>query len=104
MDTGSTNKWNASAGHVNMIQEEPSSATWRHVPSQSTPADLIKRNWVFNINNIHTTVDMTTQVITEAINEAYNGGQHSNRYLELRNVYVALRQPLEDITWKLRSQ
>jgi len=39
----------------------------------------------------------TTQVIIEAIKLACNGVQHSYRYLEIRNVHVALLQLLEDI-------
>jgi len=53
-----------------------------------------------SIINIHTIVERTTQVITEAIKQACNGGQHSNGYLELRNVHIALPQLLEDITWR----
>jgi hypothetical protein len=41
---GPPNKWKASVGHnVDMIQEETSSAIWRHVPTQSNSADLISR-------------------------------------------------------------
>ena len=38
------NNWKTSVGNrVTIIQEETSSAIWRHVPSQSNPADLISR-------------------------------------------------------------
>ena len=41
---GPSNKWKTFVGNrVATIQEETSSATWRHVPSQSNPADLISR-------------------------------------------------------------
>jgi hypothetical protein len=41
---GPPNKWKTSAGNrVTIIQEETSSAIWRHVPSQSNPADLISK-------------------------------------------------------------
>jgi hypothetical protein len=41
---GPSNKWKTFVGNrVAIIQEETSSATWRHVPSQSNPADLISR-------------------------------------------------------------
>jgi hypothetical protein len=54
MDTGSTNKWNTSAGHnVHMIQEKPSSATCRHVPSQSNPADHIQDELSFQHEHPH---------------------------------------------------
>jgi len=37
------NKWKASLGHnVDMIQQETSSAIWRHVPSQSNQTDFIQ--------------------------------------------------------------
>ena len=38
---GPSNKWKTFVGNrVATIQEESASATWRHVPSQSNPADL----------------------------------------------------------------
>jgi len=41
---GPPNNWKTSVGsRVANIQEETSSAIWRHVPSQSNPADLISR-------------------------------------------------------------
>ena len=41
---GPSNKWKTFVGNrVAIIQEETASASWRHVPSQSNPADLISR-------------------------------------------------------------
>jgi hypothetical protein len=41
---GPPNKWKTSVGNrVATIQEDTASATWRHVPTQSNPADLISR-------------------------------------------------------------
>jgi len=41
---GPPNKWEIFVGNrVSLIQEETSSASWRHVPSQSNLADLISR-------------------------------------------------------------
>ena len=41
---GPSNKWKTFVGNrITIIQEETSSATWRHVPSQANPADLISR-------------------------------------------------------------
>ena len=41
---GPPNNWKTSVSNtVAIIQEETSSAIWRHVPSQSNPADLISR-------------------------------------------------------------
>jgi hypothetical protein len=38
------NKWKTFVGNrVALIQEETVSATWRHVPTESNPADLISR-------------------------------------------------------------
>ena len=40
---GPPNKWKTSVGHnVDMIQEETSSAIWRHVPTESNP-DFIQQ-------------------------------------------------------------
>jgi hypothetical protein len=97
---GPPNKWKIFIGNrVAIIQEETSLATWRRVPSQSNPADLISRG------TEHTTLSTsmlwwkgpqwpsrepsswpTTEVITPTEN------------LEIRNVHVALIQPPEDIT------
>jgi hypothetical protein len=44
MDTGSIKQMEDIVGNrVATIQEETASATWRHVPSQSNPANLISR-------------------------------------------------------------
>ena len=41
---GPPNRWKTFVGNkVAIIQEETASATWRHVPSQSNPADLVSR-------------------------------------------------------------
>jgi len=41
---GPPNKWKTFVGNrIAFIQEEPAAATWRHVPLQSNPADLISR-------------------------------------------------------------
>ena len=41
---GQSNRWKTFVGKkVATIQEETASATWRHVPSQSNPADLIPK-------------------------------------------------------------
>jgi hypothetical protein len=41
---GPSTKWKTFVGNrVATIQEETASATWRHVPTQSNPADLISR-------------------------------------------------------------
>ena len=41
---GPPTRWKTYVGNrVAIIQEERDSATWRHVPSQSNPADLISR-------------------------------------------------------------
>jgi len=40
----SSNKWKTFVAHrIAFIQEETSSATWRHVPSSDNPADLVSR-------------------------------------------------------------
>jgi len=43
---GPPNKWETFVGNrLALIQEETASASWRHVPSQSNPADFISRGF-----------------------------------------------------------
>jgi len=39
---------------VAVIQEETAVPIWRHVPSQSNPAGLIKRDRTYDTFNVHT--------------------------------------------------
>ena len=96
---GLPNKWKTFVGNrVAIIQKETASASWRHVPSQSNPADLISRG--------------TEPLTLSASTLRWKGPQwHSQEpstwpttevsppsdNLEIRNVLVALLQTPEDI-------
>jgi len=70
---GPPNKWKAFVGNrVAAIQEETASATWRHMPTQSNPADLISRGVEPTMLKIHTMVERTTMANTGAIQLACN--------------------------------
>ena len=68
MDRGPPNKWKLFVGNrVTLIQEETASASWRHVPSQSNPADLISRGIEPTTLSTSTLVEGTTMAFTGAI-------------------------------------
>jgi hypothetical protein len=96
------NKWKTFVGkRVAIIQEETSSAIWKHVPSQSNAVDLISigiepstlststlwwkgPQWLLQESSSWPTTEVTTPI-----------GD-----LEIRNVQVVLLQPPKDITQK----
>jgi len=96
---GPPNKWKAFVGNrVAVIQEKTALATWRHVPTQSNPADLISRG------------DEPTTLLTSTL--WWKGPQCltqepsswpstefniPTKNLEIRHVHVAFHPP-EDIT------
>ena len=97
---GPPNRWKTFVGNrVAFIQEETVSATWRHVPSQSNPADLIKRGtdpstlatstlwwkgpqWVSQEPSSWPTTEINTPT----------------ENLEFRKIHIAILQHPEDIT------
>jgi len=97
---GPPNKWKTFVGHiVALIQEETASVSWRHVPSQSNPADLISRG--IEQTNLSTSTIWskgpqwvsqkpsswpTTEINTPTDNQ------------EIRNVHIACLEPPKDIT------
>jgi len=97
---GPPNKWKTFVGNrVAIIQEETVSAMWRHVPSQSNPADLISRG-----------IELTTLTTSTLW---WKGPQWLSQEpsswpttevnipidnLEIINVHMALLQPQEGIT------
>ena len=97
---GSPNKWKTFVGNrVAFIQEETAVATWRHVSSQSNPADLISRGiepTTLSTSNIwwkglqwlsqETSSWCTTEVNTPTDN------------LEIKSLHLACLQTPEDIT------
>jgi len=99
MDTGSI-KWKTFVGNrVATIQDETSSATWRHVPSQSNPADLISRG--IDPSTLATSTlwwkgpQWLSQEPSSWPTTEFNTPTEN---LDIRKVHVARLQPPEDIT------
>jgi len=96
------NKWKTFVGNrVALIQEETAAATWRHVPSQTNPADLISRGTEPTTLSTSTlwwkgpqwlSQEPSSWPITEINSPTDN--------LEIRNVHIACLQPQDDITQK----
>ena len=101
---GTPNKWKTFVGNrVALIQEETASASWRHMTSQSNPADFISRGIE--------TITLSTSTLW------WNGPQWLSQEpsswpttktntpkdnLEIRNVHIACLQPPENITENFR--
>jgi hypothetical protein len=93
-------KWNTFVGdRVAIIQEETSSAICRHVPFQSNPADPISRGTELTLLSTTTLwwegpqwfSQETPRWPTTEVNTPTD-------HLEIKNLYVALLQPPENIT------
>jgi hypothetical protein len=94
------NRWKTFVGNrVATIQEETASASWRHVPSQSNPYDLVSRG-------VEPTTLLTSTLrwkgpqwlIQEPSSWPTTADNTPTEHLEMRNVLLALRQPPEDTT------
>ena len=100
---GPPNKWKTFVSNgVGTIQEETASATWRHVPSQSNPADLISRGFE------PTTLSKSTLwwkgpqlLIQERSSWPTTEVNTPTEHLEMRRVHVAFRQHLEVVSFLL---
>jgi hypothetical protein len=96
-----SNRWKTFVGNrVPTIQEETASATWRHVPSQSNPADLISRG--VKPATLSSTSTLWWKGPQWLIQEpsswsAMEINTHTE-ILEIRNVHVALHHPPENFT------
>jgi len=97
---GPSNKWKTFVGNrVTTIQEETFSAKWRHVPSQSNPADLISRGT--NPTNLSTATlwwngpSWLTQEPSEWPSTEINTPTDN---LEVKKVHVARNHSREDLT------
>ena len=97
---GPPNKWKTFLGNrVALIQEETASASWRHVPPQSNPADLISRG-------IEPTPLSTSRLWWKGLQWLSQEPSSWPRTemntptdkLEIRNVHIACLQTSEDIT------
>jgi hypothetical protein len=100
MDTRLPTKWKTFVGNrVAKIQEETFAVSWRHVPTESNPADLISRG--INPTIVYTSTlwwNWPQWLLQEpffwpAMN--FNGSAEN---MEIRNVHVDRLQPQEDIT------
>jgi hypothetical protein len=93
-----SNKWKTFVGNrVATIQEDTTSATWRHVPTQSNPADLTSRGVEPSTLSISTLWWIGPQWLTqEPSSWPATEFTTSIELLECRNVHVAV-QPPEDI-------
>jgi len=84
---------------VAIVQEETASATWRHVPSQSNPADLISKGIEPATLSTSTLWWKGPQCLTqEPSSWPATEVNTPTENLEISNVHVALQQPPEDIT------
>jgi hypothetical protein len=96
---GPSNKWKTFVGNrVAIIQKETASATWRHVPTQSNPADLISRGVEPTTLTTFTLWWKGPQWLTqEPSSWSVTEFKTPTEILEIRNVHVAIHPP-EDIT------
>jgi len=97
---GPANKWKIFVGNrVALIQEATAAVTWRHVPSQSNPADLISRGIE------PTTLSTSTLwwngppwLLQQPSSWPKTEVNSTTDNLEIRKVRLACIQPPEDIT------
>jgi len=97
---GPSNKWKTFVGNrVTIIQEETSSATWRHVPSQSNAAELMSRGIVPSTLTTSTLWWKGPQCLSqEPSSLPITEFNTPTEILEVRKVHVACLQNPEDIT------
>jgi hypothetical protein len=99
---GVSNRWKIFVGNrVALIQEATSSATWRHVPTQSNPADLISRG------TDPTTLSTSTLwwkgpqwLLQEPVRWPTSEVTNLETNFETKNVHVVFNQSREDFTQK----
>jgi hypothetical protein len=93
-----SNKWKTFvANRIAFIQEETSSATWRHVPSADNPADLISRGIEPTALSTSTLWWNGPSWIVMDISEWPDNQLTTSTYkLELRKVHVALTDLTDD--------
>jgi hypothetical protein len=89
---GPPTKWKTFVGNrVATIQEETKSATWRHVPTQSNPADLISRGLEPSVLSKSTLWWRGPQwLLQESASWPTTEFNIPNDNLEIRKVHVAL--------------
>jgi hypothetical protein len=95
---GPPSKWKTFVGNrVATIQEETTSATWRHVPTQSNPADLISRGVEPSTLSTSTLWWKGPKWLTQEPSSWPAADFNTPlENLEIRNVHIAV-QPPEDI-------
>ena len=96
---GPPNKWKTFAGNrVATIQEETASATWRHVPTQSNPADLFSRGTdPTTLSNSTLRCNGPQWLSQEPSSWPATEVNAPTENLEIRKAHVALIQPPEDL-------
>ena len=97
---GPPNKWKTFVGNrVALIQEETASASWRHVASQSNPADLISRGIEPTTLSTSTLWWKGAQWLSqEPSSWPTTEFNTPTDYLEIINVHIACLQTPEEIT------
>jgi hypothetical protein len=97
---GPPNKWKTFVGNrVTTIQEETASATWKHVPTQSNPADLISRGTdPTTLSNSTLWWNGPQWLSQEPSSWPATEFNAPTENLEIRKVHVALLRPPEDLT------
>jgi hypothetical protein len=97
---GPPTKWKIFVGNrVAKIQEETAAASWRHVPTESNPADLISRG--INPTSLFTSTlwwHGPQWLSQEPLHWPAMNLNASRENMEIRNVHVARLQHQEDIT------
>jgi hypothetical protein len=90
---GPSTKWKTFVGNrVAAIQEDTASATWRHVPTQHNPADLISRGAEPSILSTATLWWKGPQwLVQEPSSWTTTEFNSSPENLEIRNVHIAIQ-------------
>ena len=99
---GPPNKWKAFVGNrVDLIQEQTAAATWRHVPSQSHPAEFISMGIEPTTLSTSTLCWKGQQWLTqEPSSGLISEVNTSTDNLEARKVHVASLQAPDDIPFR----
>jgi hypothetical protein len=101
---GLLNKWKTFVGNrVAIIQEETASAPWRHVPTQSNPADFISRVESTTLSTDTLWWKGPPWLTQEPSSLHTSDFNNPTEILEIRTMHVAVQTP-EDITTILQAE
>ena len=102
---GASNRWKTFVGNrAAVIQEATSSATWRHVPTQSNPADLISRG--ANPTSLLSSTlwwNGPQWLLQEPFSWPTSEVTTLETSLETKHVHIALEQSTEDFTQRFST-